>query len=146
MNTTSYFAIVTALNHISHIGKTASTGQLFNTESVLYKDRVVEVPFVSGNSMKCVLRRIGMEVMASFLGFDPEVAGNAIDNLENPLTRNRLTLLWNGGILTTEGGRSVNIDVAAKLSELIPWLAIVGGCVGNQMIHGRIAVHPLILL
>lgn len=146
MNTTSYFAIVTALQPISHIGKTVSTGAVFNTESVLYDNKEVEVPYVTGNSMKGTLRRVGMEVMASLLGLDPDVGGKVSDELNNPLTKNRLTLLWNGGILTSDGGRSVNIDVAAKLAELVPWLAVCGGCVGNQMIHGRIAVHPLTMI
>jgi len=147
MNTTSYYAKVTNLQPVSHGGKSASTGTLFNTEKVMFDDKPVEVPFVSGNSMKGVLRRVGMEFMASVLGWDTEAAGNAADGMEtqNPLTDRRLSLLWNGHILET-GKRTIDVGLTAWLSELIPWLAVVGGCVGNQMIHGRIAVHPLTLI
>jgi hypothetical protein len=148
MNTTSYYAKVTNLQPISHGGRSASTGTLFNVEKVMYDDKPIEVPFVSGNSMKGVLRRVGMEFMASVLGWDTEAAGDAADGMEthNPLTDVRLATLWNGYILTSTGKRTVDLNLTTWLSELIPWLAIVGGCVGNQMIHGRIAVHPLTLI
>lgn len=148
MNTTKYFAIVTAQEMLSHNSKSVSTGSLFNTESVKVGTDFVDVPYVTGNEMKGILRRLGMEFMATMLGLDPELGARAGERLgdESPLTLNRLMLLWNGGILTSDGGKAVNVDVAARLSELIPWLAVVGGCAGNQMIKGRISVHSMTLV
>lgn len=142
MNTTSYYMRVTALNPVSHIGKTASTGALFNTEKVNGK----EVPFITGASGKGILRRIGMEVMLSMLGLDPEqYQAEVITDQPNPLTQHRIEVLFNGSILNSKG-RRINIDEGALLSELIPWFAVVGGCLGNTMMQGRIAVHPMTLI
>lgn len=142
MNTTSYYMSVTALNQISHIGRTASTGSIFNTEKIDGQD----VPYVTGGSMKGILRRTGMEVMLSMLGLDPERYDNdVISDEKNPLTQNRIETLFNGSILTS-GGRTVNIDEGAMLSELIPWFAVVGGCLGNTMMQGRISVKPMTLI
>ena len=142
MNTTSYYMRVTALNPISHIGKTASTGALFNTEKVDGK----EIPFITGASGKGILRRIGMEVMLSMLGLDPEhYDPEIISDRPNPLTQHRIEVLFNGSILNSKG-RTINIDEGGLLSELIPWFAVVGGCLGNTMMQGRIAVHPFTLI
>lgn len=143
MNTTSYFMRVTALNPISHIGKTASTGALFNTEMVNGK----EVPYITGAACKGVLRRIGMDVMLSMLGLDPEQYDNEIiKDRPDLLTQNRLEVLFNGSILTKTGSRAIKIDTGATLAEFIPWFAVVGGCLGNTMMQGRIAVHPMSLI
>jgi hypothetical protein len=142
MNTTSYYMKVTALNPISHIGKTASTGAIFNTERVNGKD----VPYITGASGKGILRRIGMEVMLSMLGLDPEQAGDVIADKPKGLSQKQLEVLFNGSILTSSGTRSIDVAQGAQLAELIPWFAIVGGCMGNMMMQGRIAVHPMILI
>lgn len=143
MNTTSYFMRVTALNPISHIGKTASTGALFNTETVDGK----EVPYITGASGKGVLRRVGMDVMLSMLDLDPEQYDKElIKDKQNPLTQNRLEVLFNGSILSRTGTRAIKIDTGALLAELIPWFAVVGGCLGNTMMQGRISVHPMTLI
>lgn len=144
MNTTSYYMTVTALNPISHIGKTASTGAIFNTERVNGRD----VPYITGASGKGILRRIGMEVMLSMLGLDPEGADGIIT--ESPtskgLNRKQIEVLFNGSILTSGSSGTVDVSQGAQLAALIPWFGIVGGCLGNMMMQGRIAVHPMILM
>ncbi len=143
MNTTSYYMKVTALNPISHIGKTASTGALFNTEKVNGRD----VPYITGAAGKGILRRIGMDVMLSMLGLDPEAYGeNIIQEHKDVLTQERLEVLFNGSILRSTGNRSVDVSQGAKLAELIPWFAVVGGCLGNTMMQGRISVGPMTLI
>lgn len=148
MNTTKYFMKVTALQPISHIGRSASTGSLFNTEDVLLANgQSVAVPLVTGNAMKGVLRRVGMEAMLSLLGLDPEAANYLADDQPNPLTQNRLEILMNGSILSKQSsGRGINVDLGAKFADLIPWFAVVGGCLGNTMMQGRISVQPLTLI
>lgn len=142
MNTTSYIMKVTALNPISHIGKTASTGSIFNTEKVDGQD----VPYITGTAMKGLLRRIGMEVMLSAIGLDSEnYDTDVITDKPSVMTQNRIETLFNGSILS-KSGRGIDISQGAYLSELIPWFAIVGGCLGNMMMQGRIAVNPMILV
>ena len=143
MNTTSYYMNVTALNPISHIGKTASTGAIFNTERVNGRD----VPYITGASGKGILRRIGMEVMLSMLGLDPDQADGIITDAPTGkgLSRKQIEVLFNGSILTSTGSRTVDVAQGAQLAELVPWFGIVGGCLGNMMMQGRISVHPMVL-
>jgi hypothetical protein len=83
--------------------------------------------------------------MLSLLGLDPEVYDlNSIGDRPNPMTQERLEVLFNGSILRGSG-RVVDVKDGAHIAQMIPWLAIVGGCFGNVMSQGRIAVHPMIL-
>lgn len=146
MNTTSYIMRVTAMQAISHIGKTASIGSIFNTEKVDGHD----VPFITGGAMKGNLRRICMEASLSALGLDPEnydtdIVTDKKDDPKNILTQNRIETLFNGSILHN-GGRGIDIGQGAYLSEMFAGFPLFGGCLGNMMMQGRIGVHPMTLI
>ncbi len=147
MNTITYYMKVTNLSPMSHIGDRAGIGSLFNMEEIIPpgSGRKVRVPTFTGGAGKGILRRIGMEVMLSILGLDPEKADYLNHDQPNPLTQKKLEVLFNGSILTSSGS-GIKVDVGAQLADLIPWFSVVGGCLGNQMIQGRIVVSDLILL
>lgn len=147
MNNITYYMKVTAIEPISHIGESAGIGSLFNQEEIIMPGgRKTRVPCITGAAGKGILRRVGMEVMLALLGLDPEKANYLSHDQANPLTQHKLEVLFNGSILTSVGERGVKVDVGAQLAELIPWFAMVGGCLGNQMLKGRMAVDNLILI
>jgi len=147
MNTTKYFFRLTALTSISHSNKKAGTTELFNTETVIRENGdAVQVPYITGNAMKGILRRLGFEIMLSKLGLDPEMTDPVSDETFGILTKNRLEVLFNGSILTSDTSRGIDVEAGAQLSNLIPWFGIVGGCLGNQMTKSRWCVHDAILI
>lgn len=147
MNTTKYFFRLTALTSISHSNKKAGTTELFNTESVVRENGdIAQVPYITGNAMKGVLRRLGFEIMLSKLGLDPEISDPVSNENFGVLTKNRLEVLFNGSILTSDTSRGIDVEAGARLSNLIPWFGIVGGCLGNQMAKSRWCVHDAVLI
>src|SRR5712692_3566183 len=95
--------IATALSAISHLGdSTGGTISVFRREKVLVNGKPVEMPILSGNAFRGLLRDKGMRFMLRELG-EPELPPPAFH------------FLTSGGALTKEAGRGLDIGQARKL-------------------------------
>lgn len=143
MQTIEYTGIVTALSSVFHGG-----GQSFGVNSKLRREKFVqpdrsveEVPVISGNAIRGVLRDRGMMQMCRMLGYgEPTEEGGPPPGLSLPA----FYFLFSGGSLTKVAGRGLDIDAARELRELIPLVSVFGGAMGNQIMPGKIKVDKMI--
>jgi hypothetical protein len=126
---------VTAIDAIHHgAGVSGNTQRLRTQEVVTETGDVVRVPFVSGNSIKHMIRdgsvRFALEAMAV-----PDGA------LSKPV----VDLLFSGGHLS-KGGAAVDLSRARRLAEVFPALSLCGYSAGNFMTASKIRVDNLHLV
>ncbi len=130
MDTNSYRfeGVAHALSAVSHLGDSAGgTTSIFRREKVLCGGRVLEMPIISGNSFRGLLRDKGMRFMLRELG-DPTLSPPAFH------------FLTSGGALTKDAGRGLDIGQARRLRELIPLVGVFGGACGRQILEGKLQV------
>jgi len=120
--------IARALSAISHMGDSAGgTVSVFRREKVLAGGRMIEVPILSGNAFRGLLRDKGMRFMLRELG-EPELSPPAFH------------FLTSGGALTKDSGRGLDIGQARRLRQLIPLVGVFGGACGRQILEGKLQV------
>lgn len=120
--------IARALSAISHLGDSAGgTTSIFRREKVFAQGRVIEVPILSGNAFRGLLRDKGMRFMLRELG-DPQLPVPAFH------------FLTSGGTLTKDAGRGLDIGQARRLRSLIPLVGVFGGACGRQILEGKLQV------
>ena len=103
---------MTALSSISHNG-----GQSFGINQKLRREKFVqpdgtvqEVPVISGNGLRGLLRDRGMLHMVRKLGYGVEDATGQVSGL----TQGAFYFLFSGGSLSSTGGKTIDIDRARK--------------------------------
>ena len=120
--------IAHAISAVSHLGdSTGGTISVFRREKMLVDGRIMEIPVISGNSIRGLLRDRGMRFMLRALG-DPVLSPGAFD------------FLTSGGALSKTAGRGIDIGFARRLRNLIPLVGIFGGACGNQIPPGKLQV------
>lgn len=137
---------VTALSSISHNG-----GQSFGISSKLRREKFVladgtseEIPVISGNAMRGVLRDRGMFHFCRCLGY-----GDFITNENNEpvgvrgLSKTAFYYLFSGGSLTS-AGKGLDIDRAKEINQMIPLASVLGGAIGGQIMPGKLKVGKMI--
>lgn len=142
MRTVEYSGVVTALSSIFHGG-----GQSFGINSKLRREKFVqtdgtveEVPVISGNGIRGILRDRGMYHMCQSLGYGNDNEDGRPQGLSLPA----FYFLFSGGSLTKTTGRGLDVDKARELRELIPLVGIFGGAMGNQILPGKLKVDKMI--
>lgn len=142
MQTLIFEGVVTALSSISHNGgeRNGITTQLRREKFVNTNGKVYEVPTISGNSIRGILRDKGMFDMCSKLGYGTDEKEGIIKGL--PLQA--FYFLFSGGALVSSGGSSLDVGYFRKLKSLIPLVSIFGGAMGNSIMPGKIKVGKLI--
>lgn len=141
MQTRIFEGTMTALTSISHIGNTHGIHSKLRREKVVQPDGTVEeVPIISGNSLRGILRDRGMLHMCQALGYGVNEATGEVSGLSLPA----FYFLFSGGILTSKGGRGLDIDEARRWSELIPLVALLGGACGNMIYPGKVSIGKAI--
>lgn len=135
-------ARVTALSSITHNG-----GQSYGITSMLRRERFVqtdgsveEVPVISGNGIRGMLRDKGMYHMCRSLGYGVNEETGEVQGLSLPA----YYFLFSGGVLSKEAGKALNIDRARELRRLIPLVGIFGGAVGNMIMPGKVRIDKMI--
>jgi len=133
---------MTALSSISHSG-----GQSFGINAKLRREKFVqsdgqveEIPVLSGNGLRGMLRDRGMLHMCRALGYGINEQAGTLTGLNLPA----FYFLFSGGTLTKDSGRGLGIELARRLRTLIPLVGIFGGAVGNQILPGRLKVGKAI--
>mgnify|MGYP000899917987 CR=1 FL=1 len=122
----------------------AHHAEVFGNHAVVARRKIrqpngtwAQVPIISGDSM-----RHGLREAAAYAFLD---AANMLDKGE--LTEAALRLLFNGGMVTGRGDASnIKLDQYREMIDLMPALAILGGCASNRVIPGRIQCEDAILV
>lgn len=128
MRVESFDGYLLAESPIHHGGdeKTGSEA-LVRRMSYLVDGKRVQVPVISGNSIRGVLRRLVMGDMLSQLGY----------RLENLKVYH---MLFAGGTLesvSTSDSGNINLEMRKKYRQMLPPLSLFGTAIGNQMIEGK---------
>jgi CRISPR type IV-associated protein Csf2 len=140
MKTLVFEGTMTGLTSISHIGDTHGVNAKLRREKIVQPDGTVEeVPVISGNSIRGILRDRGMLHMLRTLGYGVE-AGEVVTGLSLAA----FYFLFSGGALTKTGSRGLDIDEARKWREAIPLVALFGGAMGNQIMPGKVKIGKAI--
>jgi len=135
MHTYLFEGVVTALTSISHIGDTHGINAKLRREKFAQPDgSVEEIPVISGNALRGILRDRGMVHMLRCLGYGINEETGEI----NGLSLEAFYFLLSGGALTKTSSRGLDIDEARRWRDLIPLVAVFGGAMGNQIMPGKL--------
>lgn len=136
MRTLILEGIVKAKTQIAHNGGELNGNQaMFRRMKVIQPDGdYIEIPHISGNSIRGKLRDVGAKQMLDLLGEDG-----------NPKQVNLSTfqLLFSGGTLTS-GGEGEDIDKFREMRKNIIHLSLFGGAFNNVILPGKMKINPLI--
>jgi len=141
MKTYLFEGTVTALTSISHIGETFGINAKLRREKIVQADgSIEEVPVISGNSIRGILRDRGMVHMLRNLDYGVNEETGEVKGLSLAA----FYFLFSGGALTSTGKRGIDIDEARRWRDLIPLVALFGGAMGNQIMPGKLKIGKLI--
>jgi CRISPR type IV-associated protein Csf2 len=140
MKTYLFEGVMTCLTSVSHIGDSHGVNSKLRREKVVTREGVEEIPVISGNSLRGILRDRGMLHMLKMLGYGVNEATGEVSGLSLPA----FYFLFSGGALTKIAGRGLDIDEARKWRELIPLVALFGGAMGNQIMPGKCKIGKAI--
>lgn len=142
MRTYVFEGRLTALSSISHNG-----GGSFGINSKLRREKFVqpdgsveEIPVISGNGMRGMLRDRGMLHMCKQLGYGVDEQSGEVHGL----SLGAFYFLFSGGALTSTGSRGIDIDEARRVRSLIPLVGMFGGALGNAILPGKCKIGKAI--
>lgn len=127
--------IVTALSSITHNGgeKNGTVTQLRREKFVQPNGRPIEIPVISGNSIRGKLRDIAaMDILTKQNGTKIKVDADSFN------------LLFTGGSLESTGGSGIDIEKVRQMRRDMPMLSVLGGSVGNVILPGKVEIGKLI--
>lgn len=121
-----------ALDPIHHGAGTEGNTQILRMQDVMLPDGTqARVPFISGNSIKHMIRDGGIRFALEAMGIE---AGT--------MSKGVVDLLFSGGALT-KSGTAVNLERARDIAALFPILSVCGYAAGNFMQASKIRVEHL---
>jgi hypothetical protein len=127
--------VATAIDPLHHGAGSAGNTQLLRMQEIVLPDGTpARVPFVSGNSIKHLIREGGVRFALEAMGVGQGV-----------LTKAVVDLLFSGGHLS-KAGQAVNLGQARQIAELFPILAVCGYSAGNFIQESKISVGNLNLV
>ena len=127
--------VVTALSSICHNGgeRNGITTQLRREKFIQPNGKVVEIPVISGNSIRGKIRDISaIDILTKNEGSAMKVDSDTFN------------LLFSGGSLGSTGDNTINIDKIRQLRKDIPILSVMGCSIGNVILPGKIDIGKLI--
>lgn len=134
MQTYIFEGTMTALTSISHIGDTFGINARLRREKIMQPDdSVEEIPVISGNAIRGILRDRGMLHMLKCLGYGVDDETEEVKGLSLAA----FYFLFSGGALTKQGNAGLDVDKARKWRKSIPLVALFGGAMGNQIMPGK---------
>lgn len=142
MQTLIFEGTMTALTSISHIGDSHGVNSKLRREKVIQPNGTVEeIPIISGNAMRGILRDRGMLHMLKQLGYGVNDETGEVKGLSLAA----FYFLFSGGALTKDlGNRGLDVDEARRWRNLIPLVAVFGGAMGNQIMPGKAKIGKAI--
>ena len=125
-----------SLEPLHHGAGTSGNTQILRRQEIVDQSgQLVRVPFVSGNSLKHMIRH-GAALHAL------ETMGVQANCLSKPV----VDLLFSGGALTRAGSSAVQLGRARELSRLFPMLGLLGYGAGNTLVESKLTVNHLHLV
>lgn len=124
-----------ALSSISHNGgeKNGTIVQLRREKFVQPKGNVVEIPVISGNSIRGKLRDLAaIDILTKKDGIKVQVDADSFN------------LLFSGGSLESVGGKNLDIEKVRQLRKDIPMISVLGCSIGNVILPGKVDVGKMI--
>lgn len=123
----------TLLSSLSHGGEHAGTVSYLRREKLVGPDgQVVEVPVVSGNAVRGVLRDHAAHLFWDQLG-RPELPVQVFH------------LLWSGGALAKAGaGHVLGARQLQQVRRVVPVVSLFGGSGAGKIIEGRLKVGKMV--
>jgi len=123
--------IITALSPIHHGGDEKTGAIALLRRGVWIVDsEPVEVPYIEGNAIRGMLRRLVMQDLLERVRFKP--------------TQPRLYhTLFSGGVLeevTREAVGRLDLDLRRRIRVWLPALSLWGGAIANQAVRGKLIV------
>jgi CRISPR type IV-associated protein Csf2 len=141
MQSVIFEGVVTALTSISHIGDSHGVNSNLRREKIVQPDGAVEeIPVISGNAMRGILRDRGMLHMLKCLGYGVDEETGEVRGLSLPA----FYFLFSGGALTKQAGKGIDVDEARRWRSAIPLVALFGGAMGNQIMPGKAKIGKMI--
>lgn len=131
--------ILRARSPVYHGGdeKTGSVCML-NREKFLLEDGVEEIPIISGNAVRGVLRRMIMRDLLDNVGYEIDVSKKGGIRLYHAL--------FTGGILESveKDAGQIDVEMKRKIMSLLPPVRLFGLSIGNQMVEGKLKVGQML--
>jgi len=122
----------TALDPIHHGAGTEGNTQILRMQDVMLPDgSPARVPFISGNSIKHMIRDGGVRFALEAMGVQAGTLSKAV-----------VDLLFSGGALT-KSGAAVNLAHARDIATLFPILSVCGYAAGNFMQASKVRVEHM---
>src|SRR5690554_6003612 len=137
MKTEHIHGHIIAITPIHH-GGDESTGARATLRRMKYlvDGKRVEIPVISGNAIRGVLRRLIMAHMLETLGYGKRTEeGEADDRMKSMKAYH---MLFSGGTLeSVEDSGAIDLALRRELRTSLPALSVFGSAIGNQMIEGK---------
>jgi len=132
-----YEFVMRAAQPIAHHAESIGNEAIVMRKKVRCKGGFALVPIISGDTM-----RHGMREAAAYALLD------AAGLLNDPqLTEAAIRLLFAGGMVTGKGEAAVvKLDQYREMCELVPSMALFGGCANNRILPGRLTVEEATLI
>lgn len=133
-----YEFLVEAISPIAHHSEVFGNAAISMRRRVRQPDgSFVSVPIVTADTMRHQLREAASYALLDAAGLLDEPA----------LSESALRLLFAGGMLTGRGDASaVKFSEYREIVDLVPPLALLGGCAQNRSIPGRLQVDDAVLI
>jgi hypothetical protein len=114
---------------IAHAEGTVGNTSVVMRRKVRMSDgRWTKVPIVTGDTM-----RHGLREAASYAYLQ---AAGLLD--AGSLSESALRLLFSGGMVTGAAGDAMRLDEERQWRDFAPHLALLGGCIGNRIVPGKV--------
>lgn len=125
----------TALSSISHNGgeKNGTIVQLRREKFVQKKGNVVEVPVISGNSIRGKIRDLAAQDILT-----------RKDGVKVQVDADSFNLLFSGGSLESVGTKNLDIEKVRQLRKDIPMISVLGCSIGNTILPGKVDIGKMI--
>lgn len=121
--------ILRAEQPIAHAeGSIGNTSVVMRRQVRLPDGRWSKVPIVTGDTL-----RHGLREAATYAYLQ---AAGLLD--AGTLSESALRLLFSGGMVVGAASDAMRLDDERKWRELVPHLALLGGCVGNRIVPGKV--------
>ena len=124
---------LTARSSIAHGGETRGTITLLRRETVVTSPgNYMQVPIISGNSLRGRLRRIGEELLRDELCYEGTLSAAAAHALRG------------GGALAKVSGEPLSGNRLNRVRTLVPLIGVFGAAAGGCIIDGALSVGKVV--
>lgn len=120
---------------MAHASETVGNHAHLMTRKVRTPHGFEDIPICTADTMRHKLREASALALLDAAGMH-----------DGGLSEAALRLLFNGGQVTGSDGGGVKLDAFRELVEMVPSLALFGGCAQNRIIPGRLIVEDALLI